>query len=82
VSRLWSLSQHDEHMSLRGEASGKALAEQNRATPYEILALAQLFRDRADAANNFNELKNQWGVGGFMTQDLARCRLMVQERAA
>ena len=33
-------------------------------------------RDRADAENNFDELKNQWGWGGFTTQDLKRCRLM------
>jgi len=46
--------------------------------PYEILALAQLYRDRADAENNFDELKNQWGWGGFTTQDLARCRLMAR----
>jgi len=45
------------------------------STPYEILALAQLYRDRADAENNFDELKNQWGWGGFTTHDLARCRL-------
>src|SRR5262249_6889432 len=25
--------------------------------------------------NTFDELKNQWGWGGFTTQDLARCRL-------
>jgi hypothetical protein len=48
------------------------------STPHEILALAQLYRDRADAENNFDELKNQWGWGGFTTQDLARCRLMAR----
>jgi len=48
------------------------------STPYEILALAQLYRDRADAENNFDELKNQWGWGGFTTQDLARCRIMAR----
>lgn len=48
------------------------------STQYEILALAQLYRDRADAENNFDELKNQWGWGGFTTQDLARCRLMAR----
>jgi len=48
------------------------------STPYEILALAQLYRDRADAENNFDELKNQWGWGGFTTQDLARCRVMAR----
>lgn len=48
------------------------------STTYEILALAQLYRDRADAENLFDELKNQWGWGGFTTQDLARCRLMAR----
>jgi len=33
-------------------------------------------RDRADCENSFDELKNQWGWGGFVTRDLARCRLM------
>ena len=42
---------------------------------HELLTLAQLYRDRADAENTFDELKNQWGWGGFTTQDLARCRL-------
>jgi hypothetical protein len=28
---------------------------------YEILSLGQLYRDRADAENAFDELKNQWG---------------------
>ena len=31
------------------------------STTHEIVALAQLYRDRADAENNFDELKNQWG---------------------
>lgn len=48
------------------------------STPHEILTLAQLYRDRADAENNFDELKNQWGWGGFTTQDLKRCRLMAR----
>ena len=41
----------------------------------EVLSVAQLYRDRADCENAFDELKNQWGWGGFTTQDLARCRL-------
>jgi hypothetical protein len=41
----------------------------------EVLSIAQLYRDRADCENVFDELKNQWGWGGFTTQDLARCRL-------
>ena len=48
------------------------------STAHEILTLAQLYRERADAENNLDELKHQWGWGGFTTQDLARCRLMVR----
>lgn len=42
--------------------------------PFDVRALAQLYRDRADSENAFDELKNQWGWGGFTTQDLKRCR--------
>jgi len=42
---------------------------------HEILSLGQLYRDRADAENAFDELKNQWGWGGFTTHDLHRCQL-------
>ena len=42
----------------------------------EILTIGQLYRDRADCENGFDELKNQWGWGGFTTRDLKRCRLM------
>jgi hypothetical protein len=44
-------------------------------TDYAIVSLGQLYRDRADAENAFDELKNQWGWGGFTTHDLARCQL-------
>ena len=44
-------------------------------TDYEILSLGQLYRDRADAENAFDELKSQWGWGGFTTHDLHRCQL-------
>jgi hypothetical protein len=44
-------------------------------TTYDLQAIAQLYRDRADCENGFDELKNQWGWGGYTTQDLARCRL-------
>ena len=47
-------------------------------TQHPLLTLAQLYRDRADAENNFDELKNPWGWGGFTTQDIARCRLMAR----
>ncbi len=41
---------------------------------YDTRAIAQLYRDRGDAENAFDELKNQWGWGGFTTHDLKRCR--------
>ena len=41
----------------------------------DVVGIAQLYRDRGDAENVFDELKNQWGWGGFTTSDLARCRL-------
>jgi hypothetical protein len=44
-------------------------------TDEEILSLGQLYRDRADAENAFDELKNQWGWGGFTPHDLHRCPL-------
>jgi hypothetical protein len=41
---------------------------------YPLESMAQLYRDRADAENGFDELKNQWGWGGFTTQDIERCQ--------
>lgn len=42
---------------------------------YSIEAMGQLYRDRADCENGFDELKNQWGWGGYTTHDLERCNL-------
>ena len=42
----------------------------------ELLTIAQLYRDRGDCENCFDELKNQWGWGGFTTHDLQRCRIV------
>ena len=42
---------------------------------FELDAIGQLYRDRADCENGFDELKNQWGWGGYTTQDLERCNL-------
>ena len=42
---------------------------------YSLEAIGQLYRDRADCENGFDELKNQWGWGGYTTQDLERCNL-------
>jgi hypothetical protein len=41
-----------------------------------VRTLAQHYRDRGDAENNFDELKNQWGWAGFTTQDRKRCQIM------
>ena len=41
---------------------------------YALEAFGQLYRDRADCENGFDELKNQWGWGGFTTQDIERCQ--------
>jgi hypothetical protein len=42
----------------------------------EVRTVAQHYRDRGDVENNFDELKNQWGWAGFMTQDRKRCQIM------
>jgi hypothetical protein len=49
--------------------------------PDAIDELAQHYRDRADAENAFDELKNQWGWGGFTTADIHRCHVMAQNTA-
>jgi hypothetical protein len=47
-------------------------------TAFEPIALGDLYRQRADAENAFDELKNQWGWGGYMTRDLLRCQVMAR----
>ena len=42
---------------------------------HELGVIAQLYRDRGDAENSFDEMKRQWGWTGFTTQDLKRCQL-------
>jgi hypothetical protein len=42
---------------------------------HELSAIGQLYRDRCDCENGFDELKNQWGWGGFTTQDMHRSEL-------
>jgi hypothetical protein len=42
-----------------------------------IIALSQLYRDRADCENVFDEIKNPWGWAGFVTRDLKRCRIIL-----
>jgi hypothetical protein len=47
-------------------------------TDLALSAVAQAYRDRADCENVFDEIKNQWGWAGFVTQDLRRCRIMAR----
>jgi hypothetical protein len=41
-------------------------------------SLAKLYADRADCENVIDELKNQWGLNGFSTRDLNRCKIMAR----
>lgn len=41
-----------------------------------IVAVSQLYRDRADCENVYDELKNQWGWCGFTTRDIKRTQIM------
>lgn len=43
-----------------------------------IVSLSQLYRDRADCENVIDEIKNQWGWGGFVTRDMNRCRIIAR----
>jgi hypothetical protein len=46
--------------------------------PYEAASISQLYRERADTENPFDELKNQWGWAAFTTQDFERCQIMAR----
>ena len=41
-------------------------------------SFAQIYRDRGDCENNFDEYKNQYGWGGFVTKDLKPCRAIAR----
>lgn len=42
---------------------------------YPTAAMPRLYRERADVENNYDELKNQWGWGGFTTQKIGPSQL-------
>jgi len=44
----------------------------------ELVTVVQYYRDRADCENVFDEIKNQWGWGGFITQDIKNCRFITR----
>ena len=41
-----------------------------------VVTIIDHYRDRADCENNFDEIKNHWGWGGYTTQDMKRCRFI------
>ena len=41
-------------------------------------SLPKLYAERADCENVLDEVKNQWGLGGFTTKDLKRCKVMAR----
>lgn len=43
---------------------------------FPTLVMPKHYRDRGDAENNFDELKNQWGWNGYTSRRLASSRLM------
>lgn len=43
-----------------------------------IGTIAHHYRDRGDMENNYDEQTNQWGWGGYTTQDLKRCGVMAR----
>jgi len=43
-----------------------------------LVTLLYLYRQRADVENAYDELKNQWGWGGFTTKDLLRCQIVAR----
>lgn len=45
---------------------------------HTVAACAQLYRDRGDCENPFDELKNQWGWSGFTTHDFERSQIMAR----
>lgn len=72
---------------LRLDLAGPSVHEGDRLWEYAVLvtdanypleSIGQMYRDRADAENTFDELKNQWGLGGFTTQDLSRCQTVAR----
>ena len=44
----------------------------------DLISLFYHYRDRADCENNFDEIKNQWGWGGFTTKEIKSCQFMAR----
>lgn len=72
VSSCWILSKPIKKMA---RITGYEYAVVVTNLGNEILTIAQPYRDRIDAENAFDELKNHWGWGSFTIHYLHRCRL-------
>lgn len=68
---------------LRLDLAGSSVLDGERLWEYAVMvtdvqhpleAIGRLYRERADCENGFDELKNQWGLSGFTTQDINRCQ--------
>ncbi len=44
----------------------------------DMVAIFHHYRDRADCENNFDEIKNQWGWGGYTTHKIKSCQFMAR----
>jgi hypothetical protein len=75
---------------LKPDLAGPSVREGERLWEYAVMvtdakvpieAIGQLYRDRADCENGFDELKNQRGLSGFTTQDINRCQTMARSCA-
>ena len=44
----------------------------------DLTAIFHHYRDRADCENNFDEMKNQWGWGGYTTREIKSCQFMAR----
>ena len=44
----------------------------------DVVTLFYHYRDRADCENNFDEMKNQWGWGGYTTHKIKSCQFMAR----
>ncbi len=44
----------------------------------DLVTIFQHYRDRADCENNFDEMKNQWGWGGYTTKTIKSCQFMAR----
>ncbi len=83
--RRSDLNKADEQQSIIPECEPLIMAETD--FEYQVLVtslstsiqeIAQCYRDRSDCENNFDEMKNYWGWGGFTTKSLAVSRLAVR----